>query len=226
MGACKSLPAALGYSDSELTAPGFVGERVGVNSFIDGAEGTSAGPHKIHVVSWLPPTAPRAVVIICHGLHEHALRHYRMAHALTSRGVAVYGCDHFAHGRSDGERGLVADYRVLIEDFIKFATWAKSQHPGVPVSLFGHSMGAMISSICVNKIGDINSVIFSANPIHPGPGSSSPQGIKLLHSVATSRLGRSLADVLAAVDPKGPAGPIDIDGITVKRQRVAAAAPR
>ena len=214
MGICASVP--VDFDDSLLVAPGYVGERVSVETFIDGAEDTSVGAHKLHVVSWLPATEPRAIVLVCHGLHEHALRYYSIAHELTALGVAVYGCDHYAHGRSDGERGLITDYKVLIEDFVKFAAWARAQHPGVPASLLGHSMGSVISTLCVNRIGSLRSVLFSANPIHPGPGAASPQGIKALHPVATSGFGRSLAGVLASVDPKGPACPIDINGITVR----------
>ena len=51
------------------------------------------------MVSWLPPSRPVGVVLISHGLHEHALRYYAIAHHLTARGIAVFACDHYAHGR-------------------------------------------------------------------------------------------------------------------------------
>mmetsp|Transcript_22650 Transcript_22650/g.38326 ORF Transcript_22650/g.38326 Transcript_22650/m.38326 type:complete len:127 (+) Transcript_22650:169-549(+) len=59
---------------------------------------------------------PVAVVLISHGLHEHALRYYAVAHYLTARGAAVYACDHYAHGKSSGTRGLVTDGQALAED--------------------------------------------------------------------------------------------------------------
>ncbi|CAM9317204.1 unnamed protein product, partial [Ectocarpus fasciculatus] len=178
------------------------------------AEDTTVGAHKLHVVSWLPAAEPRGVVLVCHGLHEHALRYYGIAHALTARGVAVYGCDHYAHGRSDGERGLITDHTVLVADYVKFAEWVRLRHPGLPVSLLGHSMGCLVSTLSVNKIGNLKSVLFSANPIHPGPAAASPQGITVLHPLTKTAFGRSLTAMLAAADPKGPACPIDIDGIT------------
>jgi len=36
-----------------------------------------------HVMSWLPKTPAKAVVIIAHGLHEHGMRYFAVAHALT-----------------------------------------------------------------------------------------------------------------------------------------------
>jgi hypothetical protein len=57
---------------------------------------------QVRVVSWLPATTPVAVVLVSHGLHEHALRYYDMAHYLAARGVAVYACDHYAHGEGGG----------------------------------------------------------------------------------------------------------------------------
>jgi acylglycerol lipase len=213
MGLCTSLPQQ--YDDSVMVAPGYEGERVSTETFIEGAEGTSVGPHKLHVVSWLPAAEPRAVLLVCHGLHEHALRYYGLAHALTARGVAVYGCDHYAHGRSDGERGLITDYQVLVQDYIHFAKWVRSEQPGLPMSLLGHSMGTLISTLSINAIGDLKSVVFSAVPAHPGPGAASPQGIKALHPLTNTAFGRSMVGTLARLDPKGPACPIDINGITL-----------
>jgi hypothetical protein len=41
--------------------------------------------HSRHIMSWLPKTTAKAVVVIAHGLHEHGMRYYTVAHALTGR---------------------------------------------------------------------------------------------------------------------------------------------
>ena len=92
---------------------------------------------------------PRAVVQINHGLAEHAARYARFADFLSTRGFHVYVHDHRGHGATkapdaplgrfagtDGPAKVIADVDA-VHDLI-----AKEQ-PGLPVILFGHSMGGV-----------------------------------------------------------------------------------
>lgn len=94
---------------------------------------------------------PRAVVQINHGLAEHAARYARFADFLSTRGCHVYAHDHRGHGftrapdapqgrfgETDGGAKVLADI-AAIHDLI-----AKN-HPGLPVIVFGHSMGGLIA---------------------------------------------------------------------------------
>ncbi|MDN5939546.1 MAG: alpha/beta hydrolase, partial [Salinisphaera sp.] len=49
---------------------------------------------RIYWQAWLPATAPRAAVVIAHGLGEHGGRYARVAQTLVERGLAVYAIDH------------------------------------------------------------------------------------------------------------------------------------
>jgi alpha-beta hydrolase superfamily lysophospholipase len=89
--------------------------------------------------------APRAVVVLSHGVAEHAGRYAHLADALAARGFAFFGYDHRGHGRSGGTRVYVdrfADYAADLEAAI---AKAKARFPGVPVFVFGHSMGGLIA---------------------------------------------------------------------------------
>ncbi len=100
----------------------------------------------IPVHRWRPRTAPLAVVIVSHGLAEHALRYRWAATGLAAHGYAVYANDHRGHGMAavpgrlgdfgaGGFDGLVADLRQVV--------WlAATENPGTPIFLLGHSMGA------------------------------------------------------------------------------------
>ena len=47
------------------------------------------GKTGIHAVDWAPETAPRAVLLVSHGVSEHILRYEPLAAYLTERGFAV-----------------------------------------------------------------------------------------------------------------------------------------
>ncbi len=53
---------------------------------------------------WSPEGDPRGVLVLCHGLGEHARRYDHVAERLTEIGLVVYAPDHRGHGRSGGKR--------------------------------------------------------------------------------------------------------------------------
>ena len=44
------------------------------------------------------------------------------------KGYAVYAIDHYAHGNSEGVKGIIPDYHMLYNDFISFGEYAQSKH--------------------------------------------------------------------------------------------------
>jgi alpha-beta hydrolase superfamily lysophospholipase len=201
-------------SESIYKRLGFPEERFDEDIFLTCRGNEVVGSHKIRVVSWLPPGDPIGVVIISHGLHEHALRYYKVAHALTAKGVAVYACDHYAHGKSDGTRGLILDHNILVNDFVEFGEWIHNKHPTLPISLLSHSMGTLVAMLALRSLPFLSSVIFSATPLISGPSASSPFGIKLLYPITQTNFVFTLTSFLASVDPTGPSAPIMLDGIS------------
>lgn len=94
---------------------------------------------------------PRGVIQINHGLAEHAARYGRFAEAMSERGFHVYAHDHRGHGgtkapgvpqgmfaRKDGAAEVIADVSAVHEHIA-------AGHPGLPVIVFGHSMGGLIA---------------------------------------------------------------------------------
>ncbi|MDR1410500.1 MAG: alpha/beta hydrolase [Oscillospiraceae bacterium] len=116
----------------------------------------------------------RAVFQIAHGMAEHGERYDEFALYLAERGFAVYVIDHAGHGKScspkdwgyfgerDGWSGLVSDSKLLTDI-------ARNEHPGLPVILFGHSMGSFIARLYAERYGtELAGAIFcgtsGANP--------------------------------------------------------------
>jgi alpha-beta hydrolase superfamily lysophospholipase len=94
---------------------------------------------------WEPEGPPIRIVQIVHGYAEHGGRYASVARALAARGAVVYADDHIGHGRSDGERALIANFDHVLDDLHSLSVIARSEHPGIPLVLVGHSMGGLLS---------------------------------------------------------------------------------
>jgi alpha-beta hydrolase superfamily lysophospholipase len=99
----------------------------------------------ISAYRWVPEGPPRGVVQLTHGMGEHVLRYAPLARALNQAGFVVAGQDHRGHGTTspetlgeigaDGWTELVNDVHLLTERL-------RTDHPGLPLVLLGHSMGS------------------------------------------------------------------------------------
>lgn len=105
----------------------------------------------------------------------------------------MYGIDHYAHGKSDGVRGLITDFNILHLDFVEFAKLIQSKHANVPTYVFSHSLGTLVAILSVDDIPGVKGLLLSAPPIHSGSDAASPFGIKCLYPVTQTALGRGIA---------------------------------
>ncbi len=84
---------------------------------------------------------PKKVVVLIHGIGEHAGRYNRMAGYFAKAGIALVSMDLRGHGRSDGVRGHTAPRAEVLSDIDKLIEYAQEAYPGLPLILYGHSMG-------------------------------------------------------------------------------------
>ncbi len=105
------------------------------------------GGVRIHMRSWLPEGAPKAVVAICHGVNSHSGQYTWTGEQLSAQGFAVYAVDLRGRGKSEGERFYVEDVAEYAADIGGVIAIAKERHPGLPVFLLGHSAGGVTSCI-------------------------------------------------------------------------------
>lgn len=94
----------------------------------------------------------RGVVQINHGMCEHSARYETFAKELSEAGYHVYAHDHRGHGLTkvpgnpphvfsmDGDGG-----ELVLADVAAVHAHIRESHPGLPVVIFGHSMGSMIA---------------------------------------------------------------------------------
>lgn len=97
---------------------------------------------------WSPPedASPRYAALLVHGYGEHMGRYDELAGRLVADGAVVYGVDHLGHGRSEGERVLLADLELVVDDVRRLREVAMSEQPGLPVVMIGHSLGGTIAT--------------------------------------------------------------------------------
>ncbi|MDT5050705.1 MAG: hypothetical protein QOG75_6624 [Mycobacterium sp.] len=93
---------------------------------------------------WSRGTDPRGVVVLSHGLGEHARRYDHVAERFGQDGLVTYALDHRGHGRSGGKRVLVKDISEYTGDFDTLVGIGTKAHPGATRIVLGHSMGGGI----------------------------------------------------------------------------------
>jgi acylglycerol lipase len=149
-----------------------------------------AGGVELYWQAWLPESEARAVVVISHGVSEHSARYAHVGERLAGAGYAAYALDHRAHGRSEGKRGRVDDVDDVVADLRAFIDLAAARHPGKPVYLLGHSMGAAVAIACAVRYQDtLAGLMLSGALADPDAASPVTRALSRVLSALTPGLG-------------------------------------
>lgn len=105
----------------------------------------------LHLLTRRTNRKARAAVQINHGVAEHAARYAGFADFLSDSGFHVYAHDHRGHGKTRapgaplGQIGPKATAGTLLKDVEAVHRQIAKEHAGLPIIIFGHSMGGMIA---------------------------------------------------------------------------------
>jgi alpha-beta hydrolase superfamily lysophospholipase len=158
---------------------------------------------------WTPDTAPRAVLVLSHGLGEYARRYDHVAKRFGEAGLVTYALDHRGHGRSGGKRVLVRDIHEYTSDFDTLVGIATREHHGLKCIVLGHSMGGgIVFAYGVERPDNYDLMVLS------GPAVAAQDQVSPLLALT--------AKVLGAVMPGLPAQELDVDAISRDPAVVAA----
>jgi len=142
------------------------------------------------------------VLLVVHGLAEHSGRYMNVVDYFVPKGYAVYGIDHFGHGKSDGDRVFVERFDDFVQTLKIFSDKVHGWQPGQPLFLVGHSMGGLIGAAYLldyqNKM---------TGAVLSGPGVKVPDD--------TSSVTLMAAKVMSFAAPKS--GLIQLDASTVSK---------
>lgn len=117
------------------------------------------GDTTIEHCSWAGIEDPRGAVLIVHGAGEHAARYARFASKLVDHGLVVHGIDLRGHGRTAAEHGIPGVARpggwsAMIDDIVALTDVIAAAQAGMPIVLFGHSMGSFLARGVIQTAGD------------------------------------------------------------------------
>jgi alpha-beta hydrolase superfamily lysophospholipase len=112
----------------------------------------------------------RGVVLIVHGLGEHAGRYDHVARRLNSWGFAVRGFDQYGHGESGGKRGGLPSSNRLLDDLADIVDSTQQRMPKpCPLILLGHSMGGLVAGLFVARgVRLVDALVMSSPVLDPG----------------------------------------------------------
>jgi len=150
---------------------------------------------------WSPDTDPRGVVVLSHGLGEHARRYDHVAARFGQDGLVTYALDHRGHGRSGGKRVLVKDISEYTGDFDTLVGIATKEHPSATRIVLGHSMGGgIVFAYGVERPDDYDLMVLS------GPAVAA--------QAAVSPLLALLAKTVGAIAPGLPLQALDASAVS------------
>jgi alpha-beta hydrolase superfamily lysophospholipase len=146
---------------------------------------------RIHTYAWRPGK-PKGVVLIAHGLGEHALRYEHVAQRLVGAGYAVWALDQRGHGATGieqhggdvsrlgrlgrgGMRAVVADLELALERI-------RAEHPGLPVAILGHSWGSLSTQILLNRRAELVDAAVLTGTAYRMPGSMNAGDLNARHA--------------------------------------------
>lgn len=117
---------------------------------------------------WSPDTTPpKAVICLVHGIGEHTLRYLHVAEFFTGKGYVLFGADLRGHGKSGGPRGHFPSIEAVLGDIDMTLEQARLHYPGVPLFIYGHSLGGiLVLNYVLKRNPDVKGAIVTSPGLH------------------------------------------------------------
>ena len=157
------------------------------------------------VIDWPLNKGPvRGVVLIVHGLGEHAWRYNHVAERLNSWGFVVRAYDQYGHGESMGPRGALPTSDRLLSDLAEVVDESRERmNASTPLIVLGHSLGALVAGRFVSlATRPIQGLIMSSPALDPGLNIMQKVMLAVLPKLAPdARVGNGLDPAFISHDP-------------------------
>jgi len=109
---------------------------------------------------WSAGENPVGVICLVHGFGEHSSRYTHWAEKFVKKNFALVTFDLRGHGKSPGKRGDIPSYETFLDDIACLLEKAVNLFPGIPVYLYGHSMGGgLVLNYAIRRKPEIRGVI-------------------------------------------------------------------
>ncbi len=144
---------------------------------------------ELRTLRWPAAGTIRAHLLLIHGIAEHAGRHAHVATRFAHGGIETHAFDLRGFGASSGRRAYLDRWSQYHDDVEDQIAAIRALSGGLPVALYGHSMGGLIA---------LGYVL--ARPPRPAPDLLVLSAPAIAARVAQWK--RSLADVLGRIAPR------------------------
>ncbi len=152
---------------------------------------------------WSEEIKPRAIIQLSHGMCEYVMRYDAWARRFVEAGYVFCGNDHLGHGNSAPraeELGFMAKRggaELLVEDVHAMTLLAKKKFPGLPLVLYGHSMGSFVARAYLTRYGaELAGALVSGTA---GPGQPTGMGKMMARVVEKMRGDHHRSKLLTAM---------------------------
>jgi alpha-beta hydrolase superfamily lysophospholipase len=158
----------------------------------------------------------RGVVLLVHGLGEHAGRYAHVARHLNDWGWKVQAYDQFGHGESPGKPGTLTTPTRLLDDLADMVDRTRAAMPPAQslLLLLGHSMGgAVVADFVAQGIREVQGLVLSSPALDAGMSGAqralaavlarAAPGFTIGNGLQAERISRDPAEVAAyRADPR------------------------
>lgn len=116
----------------------------------------------------------KASVLMIHGMEEHKERYDEFANYLSERGYNVLVADLRGHGKNAPLLSHIADKdgdKLIVEDQRELTNFLKEKYPNLPVIIFAHSMGTIITRNLMQEDSKNYHKVVMSGYVNPNPAS-------------------------------------------------------
>ena len=167
----------------------------------------SSDGQTLAVQDWLPTSGEpvRGLVLVVHGLGEHAGRYDAIAKRLNAWGFAVRGYDQLGHGDSAGVRGGLPTDTRLLDDLADLVDDTRRRMAAdVPLILLGHSLGGLVAARLVSlQMRPVDALVLSSPALDAGMNAFQKFLVAVLSRLSPDlRIGNGLNPLFLSHDPE------------------------
>lgn len=97
---------------------------------------------------------PKANIVIIHGMVEHKERYINLIERLNKANYSVIIADLRGHGESINDNyklGMIGSIDMMVDDSYRVLEYIKNDNPNVPIYMYSHSMGTLISRAFIKQ---------------------------------------------------------------------------
>ncbi len=164
-----------------------------------------------------PSKEARASVLFIHGMEEHKERYEKFASYLQERGFNVITSDLRGHGKDCPKLSHIADKdgdKLIIQDQQEITKYIEERFPGLPVMIFAHSMGTIITRVLLQTDSQKYAKVALSGYVNPNPASGIGLGLtnfikafkkptgysKTINNLAVGQFSKAIKDAKTPLD--------------------------